>query len=113
MCNNLQNRFATTYILVLQLSTKRACKKHLQAYELLVRCLCEQTIVEEGNRRLREKEDGGMDSRIMQNPSEFPSRQTYVRPVLTGMNAAHISINRRQASIYPGRDGTVPGVSGK
>jgi hypothetical protein len=42
----------------------------LQAYELLVRCLCEQTIVEEGNRRLREKEDGGMDSRIMQNPSD-------------------------------------------
>ena len=42
----------------------------LQAYELLVRCLCEQTIVEDGCRRLREKEDGGMDSQMMQNPSD-------------------------------------------
>ena len=42
----------------------------LQAYELLVRCLCEQTVVEDGSRRLREKKDGGMDSQIMQNPSD-------------------------------------------
>lgn len=42
----------------------------LQAYELLVRCLCEQTIVEDGCRRLREKKDGGMDSQMMQNPSD-------------------------------------------
>ncbi len=39
-------------------------------YQLLVRCLSEQTVVEEGNRRLREKEDGGMTSSIMQNPSD-------------------------------------------
>lgn len=28
-------------------------------YQLLVRCLCDQTIIEDGNRRLRTKEDGG------------------------------------------------------
>ena len=39
-------------------------------YELLVRCLSEQTIVEDGKRRLRTKEDGGMDSTLMQNPSD-------------------------------------------
>lgn len=44
--------------------------QELQAYELLVRCLSEQTIVENGRRRLREKSDGGMDSQIMQNPSD-------------------------------------------
>ena len=43
---------------------------YLLAYELLVRCLGEQTIVEDGTRRLREKKDGGMDSRMMQNPSD-------------------------------------------
>ena len=42
----------------------------LQSYELLVRCLCEQTVVEDGRRRLREKKDGGMDSQMMQNPSD-------------------------------------------
>lgn len=30
-------------------------------YQLLVRCLSEQTIQEEGTRRLRVKADGGMD----------------------------------------------------
>lgn len=39
-------------------------------YELLVRCLSEQTILEDGKRRLRTKEDGGMDSTLMQNPSD-------------------------------------------
>lgn len=42
----------------------------LQAYELLVRCLSEQTIIEDGKRRLREKSDGGMDSAMLQNPSD-------------------------------------------
>lgn len=42
----------------------------LQAYELLVRCLSEQTIVEDGKRRLREKQDGEMDSKVLQNPSD-------------------------------------------
>lgn len=39
-------------------------------YQLLVRCLSEQTIQEEGTRRLRVKADGGMDSSMMQNPSD-------------------------------------------
>ncbi len=39
-------------------------------YELLVRCFAEQTIVEDGERRLRTKEDGGMGSDILQNPSD-------------------------------------------
>lgn len=39
-------------------------------YELLIRCLSEQTIVENGNRRLRTKEDGGMKSTMLQNPSD-------------------------------------------
>ena len=39
-------------------------------YELFVRCLSEQTIVENENRRLRTKEDGGMKSTMMQNPSD-------------------------------------------
>lgn len=39
-------------------------------YELFVRCLSEQTIVENGTRRLRTKEDGGMKSSMLQNPSD-------------------------------------------
>lgn len=39
-------------------------------YRLLVRCLSEQTVVEEGIRRLRTKEDGTMTSDMMQNPSD-------------------------------------------
>lgn len=39
-------------------------------YQLLVRCLSEQTIVEDAVRRLKEKGAGGMDSTMMQNPSD-------------------------------------------
>ena len=39
-------------------------------YELFVRCLSEQTVVEQGTRRLRTKEDGTMDSSALQNPSD-------------------------------------------
>ena len=39
-------------------------------YELFVRCLSEQTIVENKKRRLRTKEDGKMTSSMMQNPSD-------------------------------------------
>ena len=39
-------------------------------YQLLVRCLSEQTVVEEAKRRLKTKEDGTMDSKILQNPSD-------------------------------------------
>ena len=34
-------------------------------YQLLVRCLSEQTIAESGRRRLRTKEDGGMSSDLL------------------------------------------------
>ena len=40
-------------------------------YDLFVRCLSEQTIVENEKRRLRTKEDGGMTSAMMQNPSDL------------------------------------------
>ncbi len=39
-------------------------------YQLFVRCISEQTIVEDGKRRLRNKADGGMGSGILQNPSD-------------------------------------------
>ena len=39
-------------------------------YQLFVRCLSEQTVVEDGKRRLRIKADGGMDSGMLQNPSD-------------------------------------------
>lgn len=39
-------------------------------YQLLLRCLSEQTIVEESARRLRTKEDGGLNSEMLQNPSD-------------------------------------------
>lgn len=39
-------------------------------YDLFVRCLSAQTIVENENRRLRTKEDGGMKSSMMQNSSD-------------------------------------------
>ena len=38
-------------------------------YELFIRCLSEQTIVENEKRRLRTKEDGTMNSTALQNPS--------------------------------------------
>lgn len=39
-------------------------------YQLLLRCLSEQTVVEETVRRLRNKEEGGLHSGILQNPSD-------------------------------------------
>ena len=49
---------------------KGACDESSE-YQLLVRVLKEQTIVEEDeNRRLKTKEDGKMDSQILQNPSD-------------------------------------------
>ena len=39
-------------------------------YDLFVRCLSEQTVVENATRRLRTKADGGMSSSMMQNPSD-------------------------------------------
>ena len=49
---------------------KGACDESSE-YQLLVRVLKEQTIVEEDeNRRLKTKEDGKMDAQILQNPSD-------------------------------------------
>jgi len=42
----------------------------LSEYELLVRCLSEQTILEDNKRRLRMREDRGLDSKVMQNPAD-------------------------------------------
>ncbi len=39
-------------------------------YQLLIRCLSEQTVVDGIVRRLKTKEDGGMDSSVLQNPSD-------------------------------------------
>ncbi len=39
-------------------------------YQLLTRCLSEQTMVREGRRELLSKEDRSMDSSILQNPSD-------------------------------------------
>ena len=39
-------------------------------YQLFVRCLSAQTIVENEKRRLRTKEDGTMNSSALQNPSD-------------------------------------------
>ena len=39
-------------------------------YQLFVRCISEQTIVENEKRRLRTKEDGTMNSSALQNPSD-------------------------------------------
>ena len=39
-------------------------------YQLLLRCLSGQTVVENGKRRLRTKEDGTKNSTALQNPSD-------------------------------------------
>lgn len=39
-------------------------------YQLFTRCISEQTVREEGSRRLATHEDGTMDSSILQNPSD-------------------------------------------
>ena len=39
-------------------------------YQLFVRCLSDQTVVENDKRRLRTREDGTMNSSALQNPSD-------------------------------------------
>lgn len=49
------------------------CKSNFEEvteYQLFVRCLSEQTVVENEKRRLRTKEDGTMNSSALQNPSD-------------------------------------------
>ena len=38
-------------------------------YQLFIRCLSDQTVVDKGKRRLKSKQDGGMNSDMLQNPS--------------------------------------------
>ena len=47
-----------------------SCFDDVTEYQLFVRCISEQTVVEDSRRRLKTKEDGGMDSGIMQNPAD-------------------------------------------
>lgn len=42
----------------------------VKEYELFLRCISEQTIVENGKRRLKTKEDGTMNSDMLQNPAD-------------------------------------------
>lgn len=44
--------------------------ENVTEYELFIRCISEQTIVENSKRRLRTKEDGTMNSTSLQNPSD-------------------------------------------
>lgn len=44
--------------------------KDVPAYQNLLRCLSEQTVKGKGKRRLKTKEDNGMSSSILQNPSD-------------------------------------------
>lgn len=44
--------------------------KDVLQYQLFARCLSEQTVVEDGARRMRKKEDGGLDSSVLQNPAD-------------------------------------------
>ena len=39
-------------------------------YQLLLRCLSEQTVIENDSRRLRNKEDGGFSSSMLQSPTD-------------------------------------------
>ena len=39
-------------------------------YQLFIRCLSDQTVVDKGKRRLKSKQDGGMNSDMLQNPSD-------------------------------------------
>jgi len=44
--------------------------ENINEYQLFLRCITEQTIEENDNRRLKTKEDGEMNSHILQNPSD-------------------------------------------
>lgn len=44
--------------------------ENITEYQLFVRCLSDQTVVENEKRRLRTKEDGTMNSSALQNPSD-------------------------------------------
>ena len=48
----------------------KAVFEEVTEYQLFVRCLSDQTVVENEKRRLRTKEEGTMNSSALQNPSD-------------------------------------------
>ncbi len=48
-------------------------------YQLFVRCLSDQTVVENDKRRLRTREDGAMNSSALQNPSDPDASCHFIR----------------------------------
>jgi hypothetical protein len=44
--------------------------EEITEYEIFIRCISEQTTVDNGKRRLRTKEEGSMNSSMLQNPSD-------------------------------------------
>ncbi len=52
------------------LDTCNAEYEEVTEYQLFVRCLSDQTVIENGKRRLRTKEDGTLNSSALQNPSD-------------------------------------------
>lgn len=44
--------------------------ENVTEYQLFIRCLSDQTVVESGKRRMRTKQDGTMNSSALQNPSD-------------------------------------------
>lgn len=51
----------------------KACSPDYEAameYQLLLRCLSEQTVIENDSRRLRNKEEGGFSSSMLQSPTD-------------------------------------------
>lgn len=66
-----EERFCTLLSDADMLLDKCGCSfEEVTEYQLFIRCLSEQTVVEDGKRRLRAKADGGMDSGMLQNPSD-------------------------------------------
>lgn len=52
------------------ISSCSAICEDVTEYQLLLRCLSEQTVIDAAGRRLRTKEDGGFHSTMLQNPSD-------------------------------------------
>ena len=69
-------------------------------YDLLVRCLSEQTVIEDGKRRLRTREDGGMRSDFMLSPADPDA--TFCRKI--GKSHTGYALNFEESV---GRDGSV------
>ena len=76
----------------------KICKtdyEEVTEYQLFVRCLSEQTVVENEMRRLRTKEDGTMNSSALQNPQD--SAECHLTVII--VQAAHIRSSATQRFI--------------